>query len=220
MHALLMTRPRKTCSWRRTSAPPKVAPPWPDAVGKLRALHDVRVHRSNGRECVPKEDNVDEWVGEMDRRRVRILGHRPTARDRPPLFPSDRLRPPHEDLRLTGQSRWPQVADSPTSCGLRVLARAEECGPSPSESHTVLAKDRCPASFRSFVYTELCSSGTRGRPPGTVPSTESHSRRREPCSVTPMASAPFGEGVAVSATGPGGDGPHARGGLYREEKRQ
>jgi hypothetical protein len=25
---------------------------------------------------MPEEDNVDEWVGEMDRRRVRLLGHR------------------------------------------------------------------------------------------------------------------------------------------------
>jgi hypothetical protein len=25
---------------------------------------------------VPEEDNIDEWVGEMDRRRVRILGNR------------------------------------------------------------------------------------------------------------------------------------------------
>jgi hypothetical protein len=41
-----------------------------------RALRDVRVRRSNGREYVPEEDNVDEWVGEMDQRRVRILGHR------------------------------------------------------------------------------------------------------------------------------------------------
>ena len=30
---------------------------------------------------VPEEDNIDEWVGEMDRRRVRILGNRLTGVD-------------------------------------------------------------------------------------------------------------------------------------------
>jgi hypothetical protein len=27
----------------------------------------------------PEEDNIDEWVGEMDRRKVRILGNRLTG---------------------------------------------------------------------------------------------------------------------------------------------
>ena len=30
---------------------------------------------------VPEEDNIDEWVGEMDRRKVRILGNRLTGVD-------------------------------------------------------------------------------------------------------------------------------------------
>ena len=24
--------------------------------------------------CAPEEDNIDEWVGEMDRRKIRVLG--------------------------------------------------------------------------------------------------------------------------------------------------
>jgi hypothetical protein len=30
---------------------------------------------------VPEEDNIDQWVGEMDRRKVRILGNRLTGVD-------------------------------------------------------------------------------------------------------------------------------------------
>jgi hypothetical protein len=29
-----------------------------------------------GERYVPEEDNIDQWVGEMDRRKVRLLGHR------------------------------------------------------------------------------------------------------------------------------------------------
>src|SRR5437660_11366667 len=39
-----------------------------------------------------------------------------------------------------------------------------------------------------FVYTEPCSSGTRGRPRSTEPSTECRSRRRGPCSAIRMLS--------------------------------
>ena len=43
------------------------------------ALHDVRVRRSCRRDVRAEEDNIDEWVGEMDRRKVRILGNRLNA---------------------------------------------------------------------------------------------------------------------------------------------
>ena len=44
-----MTRPRKTCSWRRTSAPPRAAPPWPTpSASAWAAASDILVHAIGG----------------------------------------------------------------------------------------------------------------------------------------------------------------------------
>jgi hypothetical protein len=90
---------------------------------------------SSGRGLAPLCRFPSRWPASSFRPASGVVQHRLASphrhhRTRPtPLFSSDRLRPPHEDVRVTRQSRWPQVADSPTSCGFRVLARAEEYRP-------------------------------------------------------------------------------------------
>jgi hypothetical protein len=39
--------------------------------------------------CAPEEDNIDEWVGEMDRRKVRVLGNRLTGVDAATVLVTD-----------------------------------------------------------------------------------------------------------------------------------
>src|SRR5262249_34885475 len=76
----------------------------------------------------------------------------------------------------------------------------------------------------SFVYTELGSSGTRGRPRSTAARTESRStsgdRGRRPGRPRWPGSAALREGATIAPTGPVGNQPRPPRGLYRQEARR
>jgi len=127
--------------------------------------------------------------------------------------------------RTSYAASWGGIRPSPNDASRAHPIRREggRQRPSMNAGHAIHGIQDRLAPPPNFVYTELCTSGTRGRPRSTAPSMGSRrgggDRVRRSGWLRWPGSGPLRGGVAIPATRRSGDQPRAHRGVYREEAR-